>query len=92
MVRFGPSRRHGWTRHVQVGMKTAHESPWGVLRQFRILRFFRFVVIFGGPFVAIIADRVPSRARHPHLEVFADLRSPHESSGARLGTDFRSCS
>ena len=35
-----------------------------------------------------MADRVPSRPRHPHLEVFADLRSPHESSGARLETDF----
>ena len=35
-----------------------------------------------------MADREPSRARHPHLEVFADLRSPHESSGARLETDF----
>ena len=35
-----------------------------------------------------MADRGPSRPRHPHLEVFADLRSPHESSGARLETDF----
>ena len=42
----------------------------------------------GGPFGAIMADRGPSRPRHPHLEVFADLRSPHESSGARLETDF----
>ena len=43
---------------------------------------------FGGPFGAIMADWGPSRPRHPHLEVFADLRSPHESSGARLETDF----
>ena len=35
-----------------------------------------------------MADRGLSRPRHPHLEVFADLRSPHESSGARLETDF----
>ena len=35
-----------------------------------------------------MADRGPSRPRHPHLEVFVDLRSPHESSGARLETDF----
>ena len=35
-----------------------------------------------------MADWGPSRPRHPHLEVFADLRPPHESSGARLETDF----
>ena len=35
-----------------------------------------------------MADRGLSRPRHPHPEVFADLRSPHESSGARLETDF----
>ena len=35
-----------------------------------------------------MADRGPSGPRHPHLEVFADLRSPHESCGARLETDF----
>ena len=44
---------------------------------------------FGGPFGAIMADRGPSRPRHPHLEAFADLRSPHESSGARPRTEFQ---
>ena len=52
------------------------------------LDFSQLLMICGGPFGAIIADRRPSRPRHPHLEVFADLRSPHESSGARLETDF----
>ena len=46
----------------------------------------------GSPFGAIMADLGPSRPHHPPKEGFPAPRFSRESSGARLGPDFRSFS
>ena len=45
-----------------------------------------FLVNFRGPFGAIMADHEPSGPRQASPEGFPDLRCPHETSGAHLGT------
>ena len=60
--------------------------------QLREWVFDAFLVNVGGPFGAVMADPGPSRPCQTALEGFSDLDRPHESSGAHLGTSFRSFS